>query len=123
MLKICPLIQVAVLIVSCGCGAVQNKTDVTAVESDIRAHLPIGSSRAEVVAYLDRRKIPHGYVQMPEFPSEGKVVLRDTHTEQALIRDVRMRGMTRTDIQIEFKFDDSDSKLVNFSLREVYTGP
>ena len=48
-------------------------TDVSSVESDIRVHLPIGSSKAKVDTYLDERKIRHSWLisgdQFPGNPS------------------------------------------------------
>lgn len=117
------IILTATLLVGCGCQTVKDKTTVSTVENDIRSHLPIGSSKADVDAYLDQRKIPHSWVRKGQASPDGKIVIPNSHTEAALIRDVRMNGMVRTDIEIEFKFDDSDSKLVSYSVREVYTGP
>lgn len=45
------------------------------------------------------------------------------HTEMALIRDVWGQGIFRSDIQILFKFDDTDSKLVRYSVQKIVTGP
>lgn len=96
---------------------VKNKTDVASVQKDIREHLPIGSSRAEVSAFLDQRKISHSHVsQVPEAPE-------NSHTEMAMIRGVSENGGIRGDIQIVFKFDDTDTKLVGYSVREIFTGP
>ena len=53
MLKNWMILLITILVTGCGCQAVKNKTDVSTVENDIRAHLPIGSSKADVTAYLD----------------------------------------------------------------------
>ncbi len=98
---------------------VKRKTDVATVEKDIHDHVPIGSSRAEVEAYLDQRKIAHSYIrERKELPNYAH-----THTETAMIRDVSEAGIIRCDIQILFKFDDSDSKVVNYRVKEICTGP
>jgi hypothetical protein len=95
----------------------KSKTDVASVQKDIREHLPIGSSRAEVSAFLDQRKISHSHVsQVPEVPENN-------HTEMAMIRGVSENRGIRGDIQIVFKFDDNDAKLVGYSVREIFTGP
>jgi len=87
-----------------------------AVRKDIRDHLPIGSTRAAVAAYLDDRKIPHSHAgEVKEIPNDG-------HQEQALIRGTT-KGIISSDIQIEFKFDETDSKLVSYRVSEVFTGP
>src|SRR5208337_5580393 len=92
MLKNWMILLITILVTGCGCQAVKNKTDVSTVENDIRAHLPIGSSKADVAAYLDERKIPHSGVQKPEVSPDGKVVIPNSHTERAIIRDVRREG-------------------------------
>jgi hypothetical protein len=62
------------------------------VENDIKAHLPIGSSKADVIAYLDRRKIPHGWFQKGEVAPKGQIVIPDRHIKTDIIRDVRTEG-------------------------------
>lgn len=96
---------------------VRTKINVVTLEKDIREHLPIGSTRAEVSAYLDQRKIEHSHV------GEVASVPENKHKEMAIIRDVSEKGLVRSDIQILFKFDDADSKLVSYSVREIFTGP
>lgn len=116
-----------VLATTCGCSHnVKNTINISTVESDIRAHLPIGSSKAEVVAFLDQRKIRHTWLQKAEGASNGKTAFPNRHTEVAWISNVRKEGFffkTYVSIQIEFKFDDTDSKLVSHSVQEVYKGP
>jgi len=41
----------------------------------------------------------------------------------SMIRGVAKNWLVRTDIQIVFKFDDTDTKLVSYSVREILTGP
>jgi hypothetical protein len=85
------------------------------VESDIRDHLPIGSSRAEVATYLDSKKIAHSYVSDDKYAGPGNY-------EIALIRDTASSGFVMASIQIHFNFD-SKLKLVSYSVHQVYTGP
>ncbi len=93
------------------------KTAIASVDRDIREHLPTGSSRSDVETFLDQRHIEHSYVgELKEIPENG-------HTEQAIIRDVSANGILKSDIQILFKFDSTDSKLVNYTVREIFTGP
>jgi hypothetical protein len=120
------ILVAAALLTGWGCHTVKEKTNVSTVENDIRTHLSVGSSRAEVLAYLDQRQIPHEYVRNVEVLPGDKIVLHDSHTEGALIRDVREDGFIfkiLVSIRIDFKFDDTDSNLVSFSVREVYKGP
>ena len=117
------ILVVATLVGGCGCRTVKDRIDVTTVENDIRAHLAIGSSKADVIAYLDNRKIAHSLLQQVEVSLDGKVAIPNSHTENCIIPDVRKDGMVQTSVQIDFKFDDSDSKLISYSVREVYKGP
>lgn len=123
MSKAWAILLIAVLVTGYGCNTMNNKITVSTVKSDIQAHLPIGSSKADVIGYLDQQKIPHSWLQKGEVSSDGKIVIPNSHTEEALIRNVATNGMVRTDIQIDFKFDDNDSKLISYAVREVYTGP
>ena len=98
---------------------VKPRTDVASTERDIKEHLPIGSPRAQVTAYLDERKLQHSYTStLKELPD-----YRYKHTEMAIIRDVSKQSLFRTDIQIEFRFDDSDQRLLGYSVKEIVTGP
>ena len=95
---------------------VQVTTDIAKVEVDVREHLHMGSSRAEVVLFLDQRGIPHSYVD------ESKRAPEYSRTEMAMIRGASQSWLIRGDIQILFKFDDYD-KLLKHSVREIFTGP
>lgn len=88
---------------------------VAQIENDIRAQLPVGSSRDEVVSYLDRKGFPHSYI--------GKLPRAECdNCEIALVRDTAHSWLIRTDIQLYLKFNDG-GKLTSFIAREVYTGP
>ncbi len=64
----------------------------------------------------DKRGIEHSYTgNLKESPG-------NSHTEMAIIRGPRSR-VVRRDVQIIFKFDDADSNLVSYSVREIFTGP
>jgi hypothetical protein len=79
--------------------------------------MPVGSSRLEVTAYLDQRGIQHSHIgEIKQFPESNR-------TETAMIRNTAKSGLIRTDIQLVFKFDDTDTKLVSYSVREILTGP
>lgn len=91
------------------------RVTATQVEEDIRAHLPIGSSREEVEAYLDRNQFPHTYVGNSPYEACG-------NCEVALVRDTAHSWLIRTDIQIYFKFDRAQ-KLASYSVQEINTGP
>jgi hypothetical protein len=95
---------------------VQLTTNVAKVEVDVREHLPVGSSRAEVASFLDQRGIPHSYVGESEGAPEY------SRTEMAMIRGASQSWLIRGDIQILFKFDEH-GKLLKHSVREIFTGP
>jgi len=91
-------------------------TDIAQVEKDIREHLPIGTSRTEVEAFLDQIAMPRFYTgdskQFPEYE----------HTEAAMIRGTSRTWLVRGDTQILFKFDNQD-RLIDYKVREIVTGP
>ncbi|HEX7961351.1 MAG TPA: hypothetical protein VF493_15625, partial [Terriglobales bacterium] len=82
----------------------------------------------QVEAYLNANKIRHkmGWQPIPE--GDGMILL-DDHTEGALIKGVRthkatlLRMVIRTDLEIQFRFDDKNAKLIECKFREVNTGP
>jgi hypothetical protein len=90
--------------------------DVASVEKDIRDHLSVGTSRAEVESYLNQRGIQHSYVE------ESKGAPEYNRTELAMIREASRTRLVRGDIQIIFKFDDQD-RLLRYSVKEILTGP
>lgn len=79
------------------------------IEQDIRAHIPIGSSKGAVDAYLDNKNFAHSYAEY-------------CNCEIALIRDTAYYWPIRTDTQIHFNFD-RELTLASYSVREIYTGP
>lgn len=78
------------------------------VERDLQNHVPIGSTRAEVAAYLDSRGISHSTTSGDR--------------EQAIMRDTAFGSPVHTDIEISFRFDERQ-KLTTYSVREINTGP
>jgi len=109
---------VAILaVVACKERNAKTTVDVASVNKDIREHLPIGSSRLDVEAFLDQRQIGHTHI------GELKDSPENRHTEIALIRGVSQSLLVRGDIQILFKFDETDSKLISYKIQEVFTGP
>jgi hypothetical protein len=91
-------------------------TDITQVEKDIGEHLPAGTPRKDVEAYLDQRGIPHSYTaESKEFPEYR-------HTEAAMIRATSRTWLIRVDTQILFKFDNQD-RLIDYRMHEFATGP
>src|SRR6185312_13762615 len=93
------------------------RVTVAQIESEISHHIPSGTSHAEVVSYLDKKKIPHSYY--------GDAIYSGTdyyNSELALVPKTASSGLVTTDIQIIFRFD-SKMKLVSYQVHQVYTGP
>jgi hypothetical protein len=109
-----------------GCGREKPKIYASTVEKDIHDHLAVGSSKADVIAFLDSRKIYHYWLRKPEGWQNGRDVIPNSHIEEGVIRDARMNGWgwnsTDTSIYIDFKFDNADSNLVSYSVFEIYKG-
>jgi hypothetical protein len=122
------MIVVTIFVTACKSHPVQ--TDVSSVESDIRAYLPIGSSKAKVLAYLDERKIRHSWLQRgDQFPGNPSIFgpdagppIPDGPTEEGVIDNAQTSGFIKVNIVIDFKFDDTNSRLVSFSVKEMLTG-
>jgi hypothetical protein len=104
-----------------GCGP--KRVNVHDVEKDIRQHVPLGSSRAAVIEYLDGKHIGHSVLEDYTVGTNGNVVAINRHIEIAVIPDVRQTGLilrSRVSIEIQFQFDNNDSTLISSSVREVY---
>jgi hypothetical protein len=123
--------MIAVAIFVTACKSHPALTDASSVESDIRAHLPIGSSKAKVDAYLDERKIRHSWLisgdQFPGNPSidpNTGLPIPNGPTEEGVIDNAQTNFfIIKTGIAIDFKFDATKSKLVGFTVNELLTGP
>ena len=88
---------------------------VEAVRKQLAAATPVGSSRSAVENYLDSQSITHSYIADSKFANERRV-------ELALIRGTSKSELVRGDIQIRFQFDES-GRLLNYSVRDLFTGP
>jgi hypothetical protein len=123
----CFMFVVAIFVT--GCKSHPALTDASSVESDIHAHLPIGSSKAQVDAYLDERKIRHSWLisgdQFPGNPStdpDTGLPIPAGPTEEGVIDNAQTNNFTgRVSIVIDFRFDSTTkSKLVGFTVDEVF---
>lgn len=118
-------ILAAVLVAAGLCSAVwpqvirpsraNHRITVEDVLKQLQANTPVGTSRSAVESYLDSRSITHSYIDNPEVPNERRV-------ELALIRDTSRSWLVRGDIDIRFRFDQSD-RLLDYSAQEIFTGP
>lgn len=91
-------------------------TDIAQIERDIREHLPVGTSRTEVEAFLDQKAMLHSCT------GESKQFPEYEHTEAAMIRGTSRTWLVRGDTQILFKFDNKD-RLIDYKVQEIFTGP
>ena len=96
-------------------NARQQRLTVEAVRKQLEKATPVGSSRSAVESYLDSQSIQHSYIEDSKSPSERRV-------ELALIRGTFESQLVRDDIEIRFQFDEF-GRLLNYSVREVFTGP
>jgi hypothetical protein len=111
-----------------GCKSHPILTNTSSVESDIRAHLPLGSSKIQVDAYLDERKIRHSWLisgdQYPGDPSidpHSGLPIPAAPTEEGVIDNAQTNFITgKMSIAINFTFDATKSKLVGFTVYEVF---
>lgn len=97
------------------CGGVS----VGAVRKDIKKNLPLGSTAAQVIAYLDRKRIEHGELRTypfdPDFPGENNI--------RRLPAAIRKQGfLFETTISIVFRFDEED-RLIDYRIEKSLTGP
>jgi hypothetical protein len=93
----------------------ERRISVEDVKKELRREIPPGTKRSEVAAYLDAKAIPHSHDGASEADEYQE-------TEVALIRNSSNSFLIRGDIQIRFRFDESD-KLTDYSVQEIFTGP
>ena len=96
-------------------SATPQRLTVEGVRNQLEKATPVGSSRSAVESYLDSQSIQHSYIEDSKFPNERRV-------ELALIQGTSKSQVVRGDIQIRFQFDEF-GRLLNYSVREVFTGP
>ena len=96
-------------------SASQQRLTVEGVRKQVEKMTPVGSSRSAVESYLDSQSIQHSYIEDSKSPNERRV-------ELALIRGTSKSQLVRGDIEIRFQFDEF-SRLLNYSIREVFIGP
>jgi hypothetical protein len=91
------------------------RVTVEDVLKQLQTNTPVGTSRSAVESYLDSQSMSHSYIDDPKFPKERRV-------ELALVRDTSRSWLVQGDIAIRFRFDQSD-RLLDYSAREIFTGP
>jgi hypothetical protein len=88
------------------------------VTRDVQANIRVGMNRSEVESLLTQRGIEHSYHSGVDKDGNPNM----TRTEAGMIRGKPDLAIIRTDIQLLFRFDESE-KLTSYSIREVFTGP
>jgi hypothetical protein len=79
------------------------------LESEIRARLPLGTSRLDVEEFLRKHAIEFG----SEAPSSSL---------NAIVRDLKGNAVVRESLQLRFNFDH-ESKPRSIDAKVLYTGP
>jgi len=104
------LVAAALSICSCSARRTQSAR-VADMKKMIASEIPLGSSETQVADFLQRHRIEHSQF------------VPATRTVYAIIRD-QSTGLVvvRSAIQMEFHFDVS-SKMNNYTVKEVFTGP
>ena len=114
------------LILVLGCQKGKSTVDVAGLKRDIQTRLPAGTSRVDVIAFLDQRKIAHERLRIVGTGPSNTAVVSESHAEICLIRDIRTEGWlwnaTTMSLRIQFNFDTNDSKLVSCSYQEIFKG-
>jgi hypothetical protein len=87
------------------------------IDADIRQRLPIGSTRANVVVFLDARNFAHSY-----YGSDSDKTYKFYRCEVGLVRNTASHWLITSSVQIVFKFDN-DMRLASYELQEINTGP
>ena len=91
---------------------------VGAVRKDIQKHLPLGSTAAEVIAYLEAKRIEHGDLVTYPFDS----YFPDEHNVRVIPAAIRKWFLLETTISIAFRFDEED-RLIDYRIEKSLTGP
>jgi hypothetical protein len=99
---------ISVLITSCA-------PTVGQIESQIKKEIPIGSTKAQVVAYLDS----HGYEHSANYKPE--LYYNKTKTINASVPKKSYGILTEGKIHLTLAFDNND-KLASYKVEEILTG-
>jgi uncharacterized membrane-anchored protein YhcB (DUF1043 family) len=105
-----PWVRVAIFLAVCAAvGCSSSKLTRAQIEHEIAAQLPIGTSRAQVIAY--RHEIVHSGHSPFETPDRVGAIYRDIEGSNFLVKRA---------LAVEFRF--KDGKLESYSLKEKRTG-
>ena len=92
--------------------------DVLAIHEDLKRNLPIGSTRQQVEAYLDQKKVSHSYSGQ-DYPTPE---YKNAEVAWFLIPD-QDHNIVQTEVQAIFHFDPTGTRMIGFGLKAMYKGP
>ncbi len=99
----------------------QHRVTIREMEEAIKRELPLGSSKAQVIAFLDAKRIHHGEIILSKYESEYP----DNGVEKRLIfasiPKVRKVLFMEWGIHMSFRFDEND-RLIDYRVRLVGSG-
>jgi len=106
-------------------GSCDSTITTEKVSDRLAKEVPVGSSVAKVIRFLDVEKIEHsGLLEHPENESDFKELRLGNDAAKtyvvAIIRDVERSVLTKWDIQLHFYFDDHGT-LVRSSVKKLGT--
>jgi hypothetical protein len=87
----------------------------------IAREIPIGSERGAVVAFLHRHGLQDATAAVRP-PRASFVDDRSRNYIVAVVRNVEQTALTRTDLRIDFSFDDRN-RLIGYKTEKMLTGP
>lgn len=106
---------VKILFVAIGVLVIGCAPTVSQIESQIKKEIPTGSTKAQVVAFLDS----HGYEHSANYKPE--LYYNKTKTINASVPKKSYGILTEGKIHITLVFDN-DNKLANYKVEEILTG-
>lgn len=106
-------------------GSCESTITAEKLSDTLAKEVPVGSSVAKVIRFLDAEKIEHsGILEHPENESDFKDLGLDNDAAKtyvvAIIRDVERSVLTRWDLQMHFYFDGHGT-LVRSSVKKLGT--
>jgi hypothetical protein len=87
------------------------------IKQDVQSNIRAGMTRSEVESFLTQRRIEHTYLSGIDETGNPNM----TRSEVGMIRGKPNAIGFRSDVQLIFRFDESE-KLKEYSVREVVTG-
>jgi hypothetical protein len=103
-------VAIAMLVAACAPATGEPMTNAADMRSMLARDVPVGTSAATVVAYLDSAGV------------ENSGFIATDRAINAIWRDVSTRGIVKQSIRADFRFD-SAGRLTTITVRDQFTGP